>query len=109
MSGSARSVSLNVATVPENDVPSEAVTGTPVAVSSFGSASASVSGNVTNDGTIRLETIDSPSYSETLNVGGVLTNSSTGVIQVNAGAGGDLEKREGPHRLGGALLAKLAG
>src|SRR5438874_9609393 len=33
--------------------------------SSFGSASASVSGNVTNDGTIRLETIDSPSYSKT--------------------------------------------
>ena len=53
----------------------------------FGNAAASISGNVTNDGTIKLESIDS-TWSDTLSVGGVLSNSSTGVVQMNAGTGG---------------------
>ena len=53
----------------------------------FSNAAVTVSGNVTNDGTLKLESIDS-SYNDSLTVGGTLTNSSTGAIQTNAGTGG---------------------
>src|SRR5213078_2615676 len=54
--------------------------------SAFSTATLAI-GNVTNNGTIRMESIDS-SYSESLNISGVLTNSSSGTIQINVGTGG---------------------
>src|SRR5207248_5268895 len=53
--------------------------------SNFSSAQLAI-GSITNNGTIRMESIDS-SYSETLNISGVLTNSSSGAIVANAGTG----------------------
>src|SRR5205814_2711864 len=52
----------------------------------FSSAQLAI-GNVTNNGTIRMESIDA-SYSESLNISGTLTNSSSGVIVANPGTGG---------------------
>src|SRR5258707_3434682 len=49
-------------------------------------ASLTVSGDVTNHGTMLLESIDG-AYNENLTVGGTLANAADGTVQVNAGAG----------------------
>jgi hypothetical protein len=50
-------------------------------------ATLAASGNVTNWGTVRLET-SAGGYEDALTVGGVLVNAPGGVIQVNTGTGG---------------------
>ncbi|HEY9172517.1 MAG TPA: CARDB domain-containing protein, partial [Verrucomicrobiae bacterium] len=52
-----------------------------------GHATLTSAGNVTNYGTIRLET-QGGGWDDTLNVGGVLVNAPGGVLQVNPGTGG---------------------
>jgi hypothetical protein len=56
--------------------------------SNVGFATLTTSGNVTNHGTIRMESVIG-SYTDTLSIGNnTITNAADGIIQVNAGSGG---------------------